>query len=173
MLPGHDRQMRPLILIAHNIRSCHNAGSLLRTAEGLGVIKVYLTGYTPYPLIEHGDTRLPHLAQKIDRQINKTALGATQLIAWENRPDIEPLISELRSDGFTVAALEQTAQSLPLPDVRPGRKMALIVGREVEGIEPEVLARCDCAIQIPMYGRKESFNVAAAAAMALYRLRFH
>ena len=66
--------MRDIILIAHNLRSCHNVGSLLRTAEGLGVQTVYLTGYTPYPL-ELGDTRLPHIATKLHKQIDKTALG--------------------------------------------------------------------------------------------------
>lgn len=164
--------MRSLVLIAHNLRSCHNVGSLLRTAEGLGVAMVYLTGYTPYPAGGDSDTRLPHLARKIDAQIHKTALGAEHLAAWTHRPAIEPLLKELRGSGYTLAALEQAAGSLPLPDVMPAQRTALVVGREVEGVEPEVLAACDYAVEIPMYGQKESFNVAAAAAMALYHLRF-
>lgn len=160
-----------LALIAHNLRSTHNVGSLLRTAEGLGVTRVYLTGYTPYPLATE-DRRLPHLAQKIDRQIAKTALGAERLLAWQQLDSVAVAIEELRHQGFTIAALEQTATSLSLPDYRPPEKLALLVGREVEGVEPEVLALCDLALEIPMAGRKESFNVVQAAAMALFHCRF-
>jgi 23S rRNA (guanosine2251-2'-O)-methyltransferase len=160
------------ILIAHNLRSAHNVGSLLRTAEGLGVDRVYLTGYTPYPLAPD-DTRLPHLAKKIDRQIAKTALGAEKMIDWRHRENINELISELKSNGFTVVALEQTDNSIELPDFKPPEKIAIIVGREVEGIEPELLKQVDKIIEIPMAGRKESFNVVQAAAMALYQCRFN
>jgi 23S rRNA (guanosine2251-2'-O)-methyltransferase len=159
-----------LVLVAHNLRSSHNVGSLLRTAEGLGVSQVFLTGYTPYPLNAR-DSRLPHIAQKVDKQIAKTALGAEKFIAWQHT-EIEPLVPELKAQGFTVAALEQSAGSLPLPDYEPPEKIALIVGREVEGIEPEILAHCDAILEIPMFGKKESFNVVQAAAMALYHFRF-
>lgn len=163
--------MRQLILIAHNLRSTHNVGSLLRTADGLGIRAVYLTGYTPYPRLAL-DERLPHLAQKLDRQIAKTALGAERSVYWQHCPDIFKLISTLRAEDYMVTALEQAADSQPLPSFRPPDKCALIVGREVEGLEPEVLAACDQAVAIPMLGRKESFNVAQAAAMALYACRF-
>lgn len=163
--------MRELVLVAHNLRSAHNVGSLLRTADGLGVGKLYLSGYSPYPLSPH-DERLPHLAQKLDRQIAKTALGAEKSVAWQHVADINKLIASLRGEGFTVAALEQASGAVPLPDFKPPDKIALIVGREVEGLEPEVLELCDLAVEIPMLGRKESFNVASAAAMALYHCRF-
>ncbi len=163
--------MKELVLIAHNLRSAHNVGSLLRTAEGLGVGKVWLSGYSPYPLSRH-DERLPHLAQKIDRQIQKTALGAEKLVSCRYEPDITKLITELRSEGFTIAALEQTPSAIKLPDFKPPDKLAIIVGREVEGLESEILELCDVALEIPMLGRKESFNVAQAAAMALYQIRF-
>lgn len=164
--------MRSIILIAHNLRSCHNVGSLLRTAEGLSVRCVYLTGYTPYP--QHPrDTRLPHLAQKINKQISKTALGAETLQAWEQQTDIAALIDMLRATGYTIVALEQTKTAVDLPAYSPPDKIALIVGREVEGVEPEVLARCDTHLSIPMLGKKESFNVVQAAAMALYHCRFY
>ncbi|HZL07595.1 MAG TPA: TrmH family RNA methyltransferase [Candidatus Dormibacteraeota bacterium] len=163
--------MRRLVLIAHNLRSTHNVGSLLRTCEGLGVERVYLTGYTPYP--EHdGDERLPHLAQKIDRQIIKTALGAEKLIEWQHQADLDTVLADLKKQAFVIAALEQAAGSVKLPDYDPPDKLALIVGREVEGLEPEILAACDLILEIPMFGRKESFNVVQAAAMALYHLRF-
>lgn len=160
-----------LVLIAHNLRSSHNVGSLLRTAEGLGVGKIWLTGYSPYPLSDT-DSRLPHLARRADVQIAKTALGAEKLITWEHAGDIEAVLDGLKTDGFTIAALEQTPDAVALPDYKPPRKLALIVGREVEGLEPEVLALCDLGLEIPMPGRKESFNVVQAAAMALYHLRF-
>lgn len=171
-MPATLAAMRRIIVIAHNLRSCHNVGSLLRTAEGLAVEKVYLTGYTPYPLAEN-DTRLPHLARNQDRQISKSALGAEKTLAWDYQPAIDPLLQELADKDYGVVALEQTPRSISLPDYRPPEKIALIVGREVEGIEPEVLSRVHSCIFIPMLGKKESFNVVQAAAMALYHCRFH
>jgi 23S rRNA (guanosine2251-2'-O)-methyltransferase len=164
-------RMRHLIILAHNIRSTHNVGSLLRTAEGLGVEVVILSGYTPYPLLEN-DERLPHIAQKINRQISKTALGAEVNQVWRHEPVIESVITELRNAGYIIAALEQANTSQALPDYQPPDKIALIVGREVEGIEQEILALCDTILEIPMFGHKESFNVVQAAAMALYHFRF-
>lgn len=163
--------MRNLLLIIHNVRSCHNVGSLLRTAEGLGVSQVILTGYTPYPLAPN-DTRLPHLAAKIHRQIQKTALGAEQQQPWQHYEDIAETLTALRAQGYTIATIEQASNAVRLPDFRPPNKLALIVGREVEGIEPEVLALSDYILEIPMFGKKESFNVVQAAAMVLYHVRF-
>lgn len=162
--------MSQIIVIAHNLRSTHNVGSLLRTAEGLGVEKVYLTGYTPYPLAS-SDSRLPHLAAKLNRQINKTALGAEQTQTWEHSETIEPVIAELRNTGYIIAALEQTKTAIPLPEYKPTQKLAIILGREVEGVEPEVLQMSDLQLVIPMQGKKESFNVIQAAAMALYHCK--
>jgi 23S rRNA (guanosine2251-2'-O)-methyltransferase len=163
--------MREIVLIAHNLRSCHNVGSLLRTAEGLGTKKVYLTGYTPYPL-QSADDRLPHLALKLDKQIAKTALGAEKTQPWEHIPSIEAVIAELHADGYTIVALEQAPHSTSLPSYAVPQKIAIIVGREVEGVEPEVLSLCDDIVEIPMFGSKESFNVVQAAAMSLYAFRF-
>jgi tRNA G18 (ribose-2'-O)-methylase SpoU len=165
-MPGSD-----LILIAHNLRSCHNIGSLLRTAEGLGVRQVILSGYSPYPALAD-DTRLPHEAAKIHKRISKTALGAESSQSWRHIYNIEDVIGELRSAGYTIAAIEQADRAVALPDFKPPAKLALLVGREVEGIEPEVLALCDQVLEIPMFGRKESFNVAQAAAMGMYHCRF-
>lgn len=163
--------MREIILIAHDIRSTHNVGSLLRTAEGLGVTQVFFTGYTPYPALQD-DTRLPHIAGKLDRQINKTALGAERMIPWTHQDDVAACITQVKSLGYTVAALEQITDSVKLPEFQPPEKIALLLGREVEGIEPDILARCDVTLEVPMFGRKESFNVVQAAAMALYHCRF-
>lgn len=163
--------MRDVILIAHNLRSIHNVGSLLRTAEGLGIQKVILSGYTPHPA-HANDRRLPHEAAKITKQINKTALGAEDLVKWEHYPDIFPVLKHLKKQGYALAAVEQTEDSRELPKYHPPTKLALIVGREVEGLEHDILAACDLALEIPMFGKKESFNVVQAAAMALYHCRF-
>ena len=161
--------MRSIILIAHNLRSTHNVGSLLRTAEGLGVTKVYLTGYTPYPQLKT-DKRLPHESAKTHAQIQKTALGAESLLTIEHIDDITTLLQSLKSDGYHICALEQDPKALPLAKFSPGPKITLIVGREVEGIEKELLSQVDSIIEIPMRGKKESFNVVQAAAMALYSI---
>jgi tRNA G18 (ribose-2'-O)-methylase SpoU len=158
-----------LVLIVHDIRSCHNVGSLLRTAEGLGVAQVYLTGYTPYP--EHdGDTRLPHIARKLTAQIHKTALGAEDMVPWQHSDDIEELLAVLKQNGYQLTALEQAQHSIPLPNYHPTGKVALLLGREVEGIDEKLLQQMDVTLEIPMHGRKESFNVVQAAAMAMYQI---
>lgn len=161
--------MPRVVLIAHNVRSCLNVGSLLRTSDGLGIDHVYLTGYTPYPVTDN-DPRLPHLARQITNRIAKSALGAEHTAAWSHAENIEPVIAQLRKDGYLIVALEQTEQSVPLDQFHSDKPIALIAGREVEGVEPEVLALCDQAIEIPMHGQKESFNVSVAAAIALYCL---
>ncbi len=163
--------MRHIILIAHNLRSTHNVGSLLRTADGLGAQKVYLTGHTPYPLTA-GDERLPHIVAKLTRQINKTALGAEGLVDWQHEDDVLALMKRLKRHGYQLVAFERSQQALPITKFKPTDKVAIIVGREVTGIEPEILQQADKIVEIPMRGGKESFNVAQAAAIALYHARF-
>lgn len=162
--------LRSIVLIAHNLRSCHNVGSLLRTADGLGIDMVYLTGYTPYPLAAQ-DNRMPHIAAKAHKQITKTALGAENSVDWRQDEDITEVIDSLRNSGYVIVSLEQTdATNIDL--WVPPKKVALIVGRETEGIETEVLNMSDITIEIPMSGKKESFNVVQAAAMALFYCKF-
>jgi 23S rRNA (guanosine2251-2'-O)-methyltransferase len=163
--------MAHIILIAHNLRSCHNVGSLLRTAEGLGIDMVILSGYTPYPLRDH-DTRLPHIANKLDKQINETALGAEKTQKWRHYDDIADTLRYVRDNSYQLAAVEQATAAIPLPEFTPPERLALLMGREVEGVEPEILADCDMILEIPMFGSKESFNVVQAAAMTLYHCRF-
>ena len=162
---------RKIVLVIHNVRSAHNVGSLLRTAEGLGVEKVYITGYSPYPEAKT-DERLPHVRQKTTRQINKTALGAEKLLSWERFGDIEKCLSGLGGDGYLVAALEQTTQALDLNKFYSNKDIALVVGNEVEGLDQATLGKINIHLQIPMLGQKESFNVAAAGAIGLYHLRY-
>lgn len=163
---------RSISVIAHNMRSIHNVGSLLRTGEGLGIEHVYLTGYTPYPEIAH-DNRLPHIAKKLTQQINKTALGAESTQSWSHRQNINALLDSLKNNGVSVVALEQTPQSIPIVDFKPPEKLVIILGREVEGLEEAVISQCDSTVVIPMFGKKESFNVVQAAAMALFYCKFY
>jgi len=164
--------MRKIVIIAHNLRSSHNIGALLRTADAMGVEKVYLTGYTPYPKVKD-DPRLPHLANKTHKAIAKTALGAEESVKWTVKQNIDDVIKALKAEAYDVAALEQTRNSIKINDYRPAPKIAIILGREVEGIEKEVVEACDEVIEIPMLGKKESLNVVQAAAIAMYHCRFN
>jgi tRNA G18 (ribose-2'-O)-methylase SpoU len=159
--------MPEIIVIAHNIRSTHNVGAIFRTAEGFGVAKIILSGYTPYPHITN-DTRLPHIAEKLTAQMHKTALGAEAMVpfAYQETPNLQ----QLKDAGFTVVGLEQDARSVMLPSYDAPQKVALLLGEEVEGITEELRSECDDLVEIPMHGRKESFNVSVAAGIALYAL---
>ena len=162
---------RRLVLIAHNVRSAHNVGSLLRTADGLCVEMVYLTGYTPYPESPQDD-RPPHIRGKVSAAISKTALGAEKSVNWNYYADIQDCLDRLEKRGFTIAALEQTPVSRDITDFSPPSKVALVAGNEVEGLDEEILKNLKIHLRIPMLGAKESFNVAIAASIALYHLRY-
>lgn len=159
--------MPEIIVIAHNIRSTHNVGAIFRTSEGFGIKRIILSGYTPYPAITN-DPRLPHIANKLTAQIHKTALGAETIVpfGYEEFPDLEAL----KSRGYTIVALEQSPRSILLPAYEPPQKIALLLGEEVHGITPEMLAECEDIVEIPMQGKKESFNVSVATGIALYAL---
>lgn len=156
-----------IIVIAHNIRSTHNVGAIFRTAEGFGVSKIIFSGYTPYPRIP-SDSRLPHIAEKLTAQIHKTALDAETIVpfVYQETPDID----SLKNDGYTIVGLEQDKRSHVLPNYTPPTKIALLLGEEVEGIASDLIARCDDLIEIPMMGKKESYNVSVATGIALYAL---
>lgn len=160
-----------IAVIAHNIRSVHNIGSVLRTCDGLGAGPVYLTGYTPYPRTKN-DPRLPHLSQKAEKQIHKTALGAENTVEWHRLETAEAAINELRVKGYKIVALEQSENSTKLTDFIPGEKTAILLGSEVEGVDINLLNIVDEIIEIPMLGSKESFNVVEAATMAIFHCRY-
>lgn len=159
--------MRDIVLIAHNIRSTHNVGAIFRTAEGFGVSRIILSGYTPYPQLTD-DTRLPHIASKLTSQIHKTALGAEALVpfSYQEVPDF----SELRQAGYRIVGLEQDKRSTPLSLYEAPDSIALVIGEEVDGISAELRDACDDIVEIPMHGEKESFNVSVATGIALYAL---
>ena len=161
--------MPEIIVIAHNIRSTHNVGAIFRTCEGFGVSRLILSGYTPYPTIAH-DSRLPHIRDKLTAQIHKTALDAENLVPFEYQET--PNISKLKTEGYAIIGLEQDMRSVSLAEYRPPARFALWLGEEVEGMKPEERALCDTLVEIPMQGKKESFNVSVATGIALYGLSY-
>lgn len=159
--------MSEIIIIAHNIRSTHNVGAIFRTSEGFGVSKIILSGYTPYPRIAN-DPRLPHIADKLTAQIHKTALDAEVIVPFEYQET--PDLITLREEGYRIVGLEQDDRSVMLRNYRTPQKIVLLLGEEVEGITNELRNLCDDLIEIPMVGKKESFNVSVATGIALYGL---
>lgn len=143
------------VLILNNIRSAHNVGAILRTADGAGIDKVYLCGITPTG--EHS-------------KVEKTALGAETFMDWEYREDVLKLCTELKSNDYTILAVEQTSDSISYSEYGYPNNTALILGHEISGVEPEVLAVSDASIHIPMRGQKESLNVATAAGIISYEV---
>lgn len=162
--------MPEITLLVHNIRSTHNVGSILRTADGFGVTHVVCSGYTPYPQLS-GDNRLPHIVEKLTRQIHKTALGAEATVDVSYFSDVRTWLEKnQRGEHQPVYALEQATGSQNLKDFVPAEKFALLIGEEVHGIAPDLLEWCDDILEIPMHGHKESFNVSVSTGIALYAL---
>lgn len=159
--------MIEITVIAHNIRSAHNIGSIFRTCEGFGVSRIIIGGYSPYPKIAN-DTRLPHISEKLTSQIHKSALGAETMVPFEYQET--PDLDELKAAGFRIVGLEQNERSVSLNEYKPPQKIVIILGEEVKGIPIDLLNKCDDIIEIPMRGKKESFNVSVAAGIALYAL---
>jgi len=163
--------MNRLILVADNIRSTHNVGAFFRTCDAFGASLV-LTGITPRPSGQPDDDRLPHIRQKMDDAIHKTALGAESTVTWEYFPSTDEAITHLRKSGYQVHAIEQAKSSKSISALSADQPTALIVGPEVDGISSDVLAQVDAIYEIPMQGEKESLNVSVAAGIALYAGRF-
>lgn len=158
-------------VVAHNIRSTHNIGSIFRTCDGFGVEHLYLSGYSPYPITKD-DTRLPHIAQKATAEIAKVSLGAENTVPFTHIDHVQNTIEAFRAHGYTVVGLEQDENSTEIQNFQPPNKILLILGEEVEGIAPDILKLCDSMVEIPMRGQKESFNVSVATGIALYGLLY-
>ena len=163
-----------MILVLDNIRSTYNVGAILRTAEGFGVVKVILSGYTPRV---HDARLLPHLRDKLDREIHKTALGAEEMLEIDARDDILAELLRLKSEGYKIVGLENNIEDprlYLLGDIRLaellGEKVVLVLGEEVHGIDDALYEAIDLFVEIPMKGRKESFNVSVAAGIAMWGL---
>ena len=146
-----------LYIIAHNIRSLHNVGSIFRSCDAFGVSKVYLTGYTGAPP---------------DPKISKVALGAEQFVPWEQSKSLVRLIKKLRAQDVRIAALENNVnyKTISLAKYKPKFPLALIMGEETRGHTKKILDLMDDIIEIPMHGQKESLNVSVACGIALYGL---
>jgi tRNA G18 (ribose-2'-O)-methylase SpoU len=164
-------QTTQIVVIAHNIRSSHNIGSIFRTCDGFGVEHLYLTGYSPYPMLER-DTRLPHIAQKVTAEITKTSLGAEKTVPFSHLPSPYSVIDGFKAHSYEIIGLEQNETAVSLAKFTTPSKIVLILGEEVGGISPDILKKCDTLVEIPMSGQKESFNVSVAAGIALYALRY-
>jgi tRNA G18 (ribose-2'-O)-methylase SpoU len=156
---------KQLFLILHDIRSAYNVGAIFRSADGAGVAKVYLTGYTPLPPDQ--DKLCKTQAEKM---IEKTALGAEISVDWEYCADLALLLEKLKQENCTIVALEKTPTSCEINKYDPIFPAVLILGNEVEGVSQDVLEKCDAVVSLPMRGTKESLNVSVAAGIAMYQL---
>jgi tRNA G18 (ribose-2'-O)-methylase SpoU len=145
----------PFSVVLNNIRSLYNVGSLFRTADGVGLEKLWLCGITGIPP---------------DPQIAKTALGAEKNVLWEYRERARPLIEEFRQNGYQIVLLEQTLQSIPYQEFYPVKPVCLIVGNEIQGVSEELAGLSDIAIEIPMRGIKNSLNVSVAFGVVAYHI---
>ncbi len=148
-------ESKKIYLIAQNVRSLYNVGSLFRTADCFGIDKIYLTGYTGEPPRD---------------QISKVALGAEKWIPWEKYYQTHLLIPKLKKQGIKIYALETGKNTKNISKFKPEFPCALIVGNEVKGISKKILEIADEIISIPMLGKKDSLNVSIAAGVALYEL---
>jgi 23S rRNA (guanosine2251-2'-O)-methyltransferase len=147
----------PVVVVMDNVRSMHNVGSVFRTADAFLVSAIWLCGYTPRP---------PH------RDIQKTALGATETVDWTYFPTTLEAVEKLKSEGYLIFAVEQVEKSIPLHEfsLQDNEKMAVIFGNEVTGVDAEVLKLCDGSIEIPQFGMKHSLNISVAAGIVLWEL---
>ena len=160
-MPNRARSKKDIRILLHDIRSAHNVGSMLRTAEAIGVSHAYLTGYTPLPVDRF---------KRPMKEISKTALGAEKLIPWEHAQGPDEIIGDLRDEGFEIVGIEQDARSVDYKSYVPNRRVLILLGSEVDGMTPSLRKECDALLQIPMYGAKESLNVSVAFGIALFHL---
>ena len=163
-----------LIVVLHNIRSTYNVGAILRTAEGFGAKQVILSGYTPRV---HDKNLLPHLRDKLDHEIHKTALGAEDLLDIYSCGDIFSELNKLHEQGWQIVGLENNIVNDNLIQInspemkdRLSDKVVLVLGEEIDGIDNSLYDIIDLFVEIPMRGKKESFNVSVAAGIAIYVL---
>ncbi len=158
--------IRKFYLILHRIRSAYNVGSMFRTADGAGIDKIFLSGFTQTP-----SSKEYQLQTKAEKMLSKTALQADKYISWKQEKNISVLIDKLRNESFQIIALEQDEKSIDYKKFKPQNKIALIVGNEPRGIDKRILKKCDKIIEIPMHGKKKSLNVAVATGIASYELK--
>jgi len=156
-----------MTVILDDIRSINNVGSIFRTADALGIQKIYLGGITPEPLDSFG--------RPLQRFV-KVSLGAEKTVAWEKIKIVRRLIDNLKKDGYQIIAVEQSEKSVPYNKLNIKKsdfgKIAFIFGNEVEGISKSILEKCDKIAEIPMRGKKESLNVAVSFGIVMFHLLY-
>ena len=147
----------PLLIVLDDIRSLHNIGSVFRTSDAFLIEKIYLCGITATPP---------------NKEIHKTALGATDTVAWEYKESILELITQLKAENCQVIAIEQVENAIFLNDFKPKKdqKYALIFGNEVYGVSQEAVQNCDATIEIPQLGTKHSLNISVSAGIVVWDL---
>lgn len=148
----------PLIVVLDNIRSLNNIGSVFRTSDSFLIEAIYLCGITAQP---------PH------REIQKTALGATESVDWKHFSSTLEAVETLKENGYQIAAIEQAERSVMLDQfsVAPHQKLAIVFGNEVKGVEQNVINACDVVIEIPQYGTKHSLNISVSAGIVIWELQ--
>lgn len=146
---------KEVYVLAHNIRSLHNVGSIFRTCDGAGVKKLYLTGYSGVP---------PR------KEITKTALGADESVPWEFHKDPVSVVKMLKKDGVQIMALEKNKQSTDIASFKPNYPVCMIIGNEIDGVDDDLLELSDAIVHIPMSGKKESLNVSVAFGIGIFQL---
>lgn len=152
----HQSPKWPVRIILDNLRSAHNIGSVFRTADAFLTDKIYLCGITACPP---------------NREISKTALGATESVAWQYCENTLQAIEDCKAAGYQIVVIEQTTESVILDDFNPEGPVALVFGNEVNGVSEAVLPACDAAVEIPQFGTKHSFNVSVCAGIILYAIQ--
>lgn len=149
----------PIYVLLHNIRSAHNVGAIFRTADAAGVTKIFLTGYTPTPIDRF---------KRPQKEIAKTALGAESFIPWEYAKTPRAFLARARDEGFRCVGIEQDARARDYRVFSAETPTMFVFGNEVRGLSPALRSTCDELLQIPMFGKKESLNVATTAGIILF-----
>ncbi len=147
-------------VILHNIRSAHNVGSIFRTADGAGVTKIFLCGYTPTPTDRFGRPVL---------EIEKTSLGATTSVVWEHIHTTEECVARLKQQNVCIVAVEQHEHAIPYTEYTRTGDTAFVFGNEIDGIPDHICQVADRTVHIPMQGMKESLNVGVTAGIVLFQ----
>ena len=144
-----------VVVVLDNIRSCNNIGSFFRTGDALLIEGIHLCGITAIPP---------------NKEIHKTALDAEKSVSWKYFEKTEESLTQLKTEGFKIYAIEQVEDSISLPDFKPPKneKIALVFGNEVKGVQQEIVDQCDGAIEIPQFGTKHSFNVSVSGGIVLW-----
>ena len=149
-----QQKKEPVIVLLDNVRSLHNVGSVFRTCDAMAVEKLYLCGITAKP---------PH------REIQKTAIGATESVNWEYMEDAIGIINKHKKEGYTIISVEQTSNSKALGNYNwKNEKVLLIFGNEVDGVQQKIIDLSDFSLEIPQWGTKHSFNITVSAGIILW-----